>query len=582
MNKDHAGDVMFPGIQETGFSKRSKFKTLRKFLWERKLAIIFRALGFIAIAFDIYSVVKKLWRQHYAWAVSSAVLLFLTRIIGAIYSLYCEVVEKLDLDLVSPDEEEYEISKEIKPLHHTEEYGFAADQCEVIVLTDDESEDNASGKGEVINEAEHSDELEQEDEMAVKFKSLPRSMKFNKLDSQISYHGTFIEPNFENQKDLTLEQFFDGVIHHCSLWMKLTHILPIPFPQEYQFFRASHVLWRHYSEKFHEEACKMIKEAGIQEECFRPLILKYCQRKIISKQISLVMATVQTIPMILIELLYWTVLSSSIFDKKSPETISFWSSYGGDQFNVFELASLVINVVNISYRLISLTSEIRKVNFLKQNMRTIHKIYFTILYSVLLFSRILSIYLVMCLNGSGRLFAMFLLVNQFITVLVITFNLKARDGGQNNHEQRENKISVLLSNLFMLFLYLPPKSGKRISQFGYYLITIFEMLAMFAFGWYQLESDPELEVSIMIVGHKISAEHFHIIYGGMFLIFIACWILSSKTVSKLIIQSKNEMTWLYIKNILDDANSQYGTKYIIEGQGKNFIYISRHSINVQI
>ena len=567
MNKDHADDVMLPGIQESGFSKRSKFETLRKFLWERKLAIIFRALGFIAIAFDIYSVVKKLWRQHYVWAVSSAVLLFLTRIIGAIYSLYCEVVEKLDL--VSPDEEEDdEMDKEIKPLHHTEEYGFAGDQYKVIELSDDENEDNASGKSEDIDEAEHADELGQKDEMAVKFNSLPRSMKFNKLDSQTSYHGTYIEPNFENQKDLTLEQFVDGVIHHCSPWMKLTHILPIPFPQEYQFFRASHVLWRHYSEKYHKEACKIIKEAGIQEECFRPLLLKYCQRKIISKQISLVMATVQTIPMILIELLYWTVLSSSIFDKNSPEKISFWSSYGGDQFNVFELASLVINVVNISYRLISLTSEIRKVNFLKQNMRTIHKIYFTVLYSVLLFSRILSIYLVMCLNGSGRLFAMFLLVNQFITVLVITFNLKARDGGQNHHEQRENKISALLSNLFMLFLYLPPKSGKRISQFGYYLITIFEMVAMFAFGWYQLESDPELEVSIMIVGHKITAEHFHIIYGSMFFIFIACWILSSKTVSKLIIQSKNEMTWLYIKNILDDANSQYGTKYVIEGQGK--------------
>ena len=581
MNKDHADDVMLPGIQESGFSKRSKFETLRKFLWERKLAIIFRALGFIAIAFDIYSVVKKLWRQHYVWAVSSAVLLFLTRIIGAIYSLYCEVVEKLDL--VSPDEEEDdEMDKEIKPLHHTEEYGFAGDQYKVIELSDDENEDNASGKSEDIDEAEHADELGQKDEMAVKFNSLPRSMKFNKLDSQTSYHGTYIEPNFENQKDLTLEQFVDGVIHHCSPWMKLTHILPIPFPQEYQFFRASHVLWRHYSEKYHKEACKIIKEAGIQEECFRPLLLKYCQRKIISKQISLVMATVQTIPMILIELLYWTVLLSSIFDKESPEKISFWSSYGGDQFNVFELASLVINVVNILYRLISLTSEIRKVNFLKQNMRTIHKIYFTILYSVLLFSRILSIYLVMCLNGSGRLFAMFLLVNQFITVLVITFNLKARDGGQNHHEQRENKISALLSNLFMLFLYLPPKSGKRISQFGYYLITIFEMVAMFAFGWYQLESDPELEVSIMIVGHKITAEHFHIIYGSMFFIFIACWILSSKTVSKLIIQSKNEMTWLYIKNILDDANSQYGTKYVIEGQGKNVIYISRHSINVQI
>lgn len=582
MNKDHADDVMPPGIQESGFSKRSKFKTLRKFLWERKLAIIFRALGFIAIAFDIYSVVKKLWRQHYAWAVSSAVLLFLTRIIGAIYSLYCEVVEKMDLGLVSQDEEEYEINKEIKPLHHTEEYGFAGDQYKVMQLSDDESEYNDSDLGVDNAKDEHADKLGLEDEMAVKFNSLPQSMKFKKIDSQTSYHGTFIEPNFENQKDLTLEQFFDGAIHHCSLWMKLTHILPIPFPQEYQFFRASHVLWRHYSEKFHEEACKMIKEAGIQEECFRPLLLKYCQRKIISKQISLVMATVQTIPMILIELLYWTVLSSSIFDKKSPEKISFWSSYGGDQFNVFELASLVINVINISYRLISLTSEIRKVNFLKQNMRTIHKIYFTILYSVLLFSRILSIYLVMCLNGSGRLFAMFLLVNQFITVLVITFNLKARDGGQNNHEQRENKISVLLSNLFMLFLYLPPKSGKRISQFGYYLITIFEMLAMFAFGWYQLESDPELEVSITIVGHKISAEHFHIIYGSMFLIFIACWILSSKTVSKFIIQSKNEMTWSYIQKILDDANSQYGTKYVIEGQGKNVIYISRHSVNVQI
>ena len=79
--------------------------------------------------------------------------------------------------------------------------------------------------------------------------------------------------------------------------MKLSHFLPIPFPQEYQFCRTSHILWTHYAELYCKDACKMIKKAGVQEACFRPFLLKYTQRKIISKEISLIMATVQTIPM---------------------------------------------------------------------------------------------------------------------------------------------------------------------------------------------------------------------------------------------------------------------------------------------
>ena len=560
------------------------------FVLERKWAIIFRILGFVALYFDIYSIAKKCRRGHYGWAVSSVLLLILTRIIGSFYSLYCEVIEQRSL---SREEETVEM------LHREVEGGFAGDEhLEQLSESDDgqdlETDDvhdpelHTSHQSADISKSdgiEENAEMKKQSSKKSGITFLPtvirKSLKRKKLESQLStpsyhgslYHGSYIEPRFKRQQDLPWKEFFAGV-QHCKLSMKLSHFFPIPFPQEYQFCRTSHILWTHYAELYCKDACKMIKKAGVQEACFRPFLLKYTQRKIISKEISLIMATVQTIPMILIELLYWTVLSAKIFEGSK---FSFFdlSSYGGNKFNIFELASLVINIVNISYRLVSLTGQMRKLNVLKQNMKMVHKAYLTMIYSFLLLSRILSIYLVMCLNGNGTFFALFVLVNQFVIVCVISFNFTENEESDNPVAE-DNILSTLLSNLFMVFLYLPPEKGKRMSMLGYYFIMCFEMVAMFSFGCFQLKTDDNLAAKITIVGHELAASHFYMIYGGTFVIFIGCWILGSEQVSKCMFLYKKELTWEYIQNEINNANSKYFTSYKIE-----VIIMTGHSIIIK-
>ena len=76
------------------------------FFWERKKAIVFRLLAMVAILFDVYSVWKKFTRGHYPWVCVAVFFLLVTSIIGAIYSLYCEVLEKSSLESPSVSKKE--------------------------------------------------------------------------------------------------------------------------------------------------------------------------------------------------------------------------------------------------------------------------------------------------------------------------------------------------------------------------------------------------------------------------------------------------------------------------------------------
>ncbi|KAL5263834.1 hypothetical protein ACHWQZ_G005042 [Mnemiopsis leidyi] len=544
-------------------------KRLASFLWERKKAIVFRIFAVIAIGFDIYSVSKKYSRGHTPWVIVAVVFLLINPIIGGIYSMCCEVLEKSSYNASQSNtkkgKKSYSNENNFKLAQSDSIQGFN----DVIVPLNYETDSSNNS-------------LSSLDPKPKKAKKKKVSLMFNDVSSPKAASkqkklkkGTYVEPGMMDPKmeggenyieqistspssapKLSIRKFLSGVKEHCSLGTVLSHVFLLP--KEYQFFYVSKILWRHYKESSNKEAASFIKKNDVKEVSFRPLWNEYIYREIISKQLSLLMAVLQTIPLTFIELLYWSVESEKIATYNTDSENSFFNvkSFHGEEFNIFELASLLINMFNISYRVVSLMNQIRKLNFSKQDMGLLHMIYLTLIYFFLLTSRIISLYFVMCLNVNGIVFTISILCVQFTTTYLVTRNLYAEGNG----------VTMIISNLLMLFLYVPPKMGRRITMLSYHAIILVEMIALFVFGYCQLLRGNATALSsnhISVVGQDVPSDVFYWFFGSSLAIFLLCWGLNSAPVSKCLFKYREKIDRAKIREVLRDANAKYGTKYEI-------------------
>ena len=524
------------------------------FFWERKKAIVFRLLAMVAILFDVYSVWKKFTRGHYPWVCVAVFFLLVTSIIGAIYSLYCEVLEKSSLESPSVSKKE----KKSKGKLEDHEKLVASDSVQGfhdVTMTLDYDSDSSTEDS--ILQDQKPSKAKKKKVQVLRFDDTPsngnKTSKQRKMKKGTYMQAGIIDPKMEGEEDcidsapetssgikLSPSKFLSGVKEHCSRSMVLSHIFLCP--KEYQFYHVSKILWRHYKEPSHKEATSQIKESHVKEVSFKPLWNEYIYREIISKQLSLLMAVVQTIPMTLIELLYFSIAE---FDTDSRFSFLNVNSLSGEQFNILELVSLVINMTNISYRVVSLMNQIRKLNFSKQDMGFFHKIYLTIIYFLLLTSRVITLYFVMCLNVNGIVFTISILCVQFSTTYLVTKNLY----------EEGNPGTMMISNLLMVFLYVPPKVGRRITMFNYHVIIFIEMIALFVFGHFQLTE------SISVVGQNLSPYYFYWFFVPSVVVFILAWFLNSELVSKCLFKYREKMSRDEIRKVLRDSNDKFKTDY---------------------
>ena len=540
------------------------------FIRERKKAIVFRFFAVIAIGFDIYSVAKKYSRGHIPWVIVAVVFLLINPIIGGIYSLCCEVLEKSSYD------DPLSNSKKGKK-SDTKDGNFKLAQSDSIQGFNDVivplNFDSDSSHDSVTSLSELKPKKGKKKKVSVMFDNAPSpkaASKQRKLKK-----GTYVEPGMMDPKmdgeenyteqlatspsstaNLSIKKFLSGIREYCSLNMVLSHIFL--FPKEYQFVRVSKILWKHYKEPSNSEAASFIKKEHVKEVSYQPLWNEYIYREIISKQLSLLMAVLQTIPMTFIELLYWSVESEKIAKYNTESRSSFFNikSFHGEEFNIFELASLVINMFNISYRVVSLMNQIRKLDFSRQDMGLFHMIYLTLIYFFLLTSRIISLYFVMCLNLNGIVFTISILLVQFTTTYLVTRNLYAEG----------NPVTMMISNLLMLFLYVPPKMGRKITMFSYHIIILVEMIALFVFGYCQLPRGIDTAQNpnhISVVGQDVPSDVFYWFFVSSLAVFLIFWFLNSAPVSKCLFKYRAKIDRAKIREVLRDANAKFGTNYEI-------------------
>ena len=547
---------------------KESFKSrLYSFLWERKKAIVFRLLAMVAIGFDIYSVWKKYSRGDYRWVIIAVTFLLMNPLLGSIYSLCCEVLEKGSCESPSSSKKEKKSRDEIKDYSKLAASDSVQGFNDVVMSLDYESDSSTEG---TIPEETKPRSKAKKKKVALRFDDTPPNKapsKQRKIKKGTYVEPGIMDPKMEGEEDysepvskasnvrLSPKKFLLGVKEHCSLGMVLSHIFL--FPKEYQFYYVSKILWRYYKEPFNKAATSHIKKASVKEVSFKPLWNEYIYREIISKQLSLLMAVAQTIPVTFIELLYWSMESQTIAKYNTDSETSFFNvkSFDGEQFNIFELASLMINMINISYRVVSLMNQTRKLNFSKEDLGLFHKIYLTIIYFFLLTSRIISLYFVMCLNQNGIVFTISILCVQFSITYLVTKDLYAEG----------NQVTMVMSNLLMLFLYVPPKFGRRITMFSYHVIILVEMIAMLVFGCYQLPTSTDLNPSptISVVGQDVPLYTFYWFYASSLVLFIVVWFLNSERVSKCLFKYRERMDRGQIREVLREANSTFGTDYQI-------------------
>lgn len=546
-------DEVDPLNKESGYKMLNIYEQRYVFFRERKKAIIFRILAVIATGFNIYSIYKKYEREHYLWVAISAIFLISPTVFGSVYSLWCEVIEKhASMKKKLGSKESADPNRCSPVVMHGSVQDFM-DECVTLDLEkyDDEIAGSSTQK---INHPKK--------KMSVAFdiKSSPTAKKVR---------GTYVQPGimdpkmneefdeaFESKTSCRLPTIpvkeFLSSIFKCSWPMVVTHFLLIP--KEYHFFRTSFILNKYLQQRIHPEAEKKIEESSIKKVSYQTLWNEFCYREIISKQISLIIATFQSLPMTLIDLLYWSAKSENIANNTKSSFFDV-KNVSGQQFNILELVSLIINIMHISFRLVSLMNQIRRINFAKQDMTLFHLIYLTLVYFLLLSSRVLSICFIACLNWSSFIFTLSILFVQFMTSNLVSWNLYVEG----------NKITLFISNLLMILLYVPPKSRnhRKMSLLGYYVIILTEMILMFIFGYYQLQSDSKISSNIFVVGQKIPVTSFYYGFLCSFMLMVIGIILNSEVLSRFLFIVDESMKREEIRNNLNAVNELYGTDYQI-------------------
>ena len=562
--------------EKSDFEKRNIHIQRWLFFKERKKAIIFRILAAIAIAFDVYSVYKKYKREHYFWVIFSVIFLVVPVGAVAVYSLWCEIIE--NHSSMNKKKQEPKEKAERGVIYLTASGSTQGFDDDIITLGSDESDNVDDDSPELDTNHLNPEKKIGHKKRGVSFEFEETSPKAEKvLKNKIKLKGTYVQPGIvdpkmdndcneildneptDNLPILSLKEFWLGILN-CSWPMLISHILL--FPKEYHFCRTSSLLLKYFKQPFHNNAENHLKNCNIKEVSYQPLWNKYCYREIISKQLSFLIATFQSLPMTVLDLLYWSVESKNI---ANYTTLSFFDaeSFGGEQFNIFELTSLLINMCSISYKLVSLMNQIRRINFAKQDMKLLHLVYLTVVYFILLSSRIISICFIMCLNWSSVLFTLSLLLVQFITSNLVSWNLY----------KGVNSITVLISNLLMIFLYVPPRSNnnRRISMLSYHIIIFSEILLMFIFGYYQLLSDSNISLHIFVVGQKIPRKGFYMGFGCSLFLLVFGVVLNSEVLSRCLFKYHIITKRENIRKVLREVNDKHKTEYeIITGQyGQN-------------
>ena len=544
-----------------------------KLLKERKKQIIFRFLALGSLFLDLFSVYKKCIRGHWEWSILSVASLVLSSAVGSLYSLWWDVLEAYSKENTFTNKKKVKTEPSYSAL--------TSDYRENIAELDaeDSPEEEEVEEGEEDDQAGKPPKKKKAKRVAIFIDDEPRPSKDEKRkEKKKEKIGTYAEPSFlgpstglqnqdhiENEKQeekiptMGISDFLVG-IQKLGFGMIISHV--ILFAKEYRFCEVTQLLWKDfYNKEQNWEAHAELERRNVKKVSYDRTWNDYCRKEMVSKNLSILIAILQTIPMTLIDLSYWSFKSEAIsnYGKRlegDASNSSFISaSFGGEDFNILELISLILNLAIVAYRQISVTNQVRKIDFSREDMRFVHLVFLCALYFFNLLSRVSAIYFVMSLSLSSVVFVISILLVQF---LIMTLKDSQSMSGVS-------KAQLTVSNILMLFLYLPAKSGNgrdiSVQKYKYDIITFVEMMAFFIFGYFQLEDMHSS--TIYLVGHEVQSAHYFVGYAVSFGLFVIGLILNTECLSKKLFTYREKLNNDEITKVLNQVNGTHNTEFKI-------------------
>ena len=316
---------------------------------ERCKAIIFRAFSISSVALDVISIVKKYYRGHHTYWIIASIFLAISAYFGSYYSLLA------DYYCVNGNTD-YEPVKKWKKRRPIPVRDRGTSKIDQFINLSDEADEISSDSTEPIADS------------TVTVKFLTPIKEYKEPELQIAPKtGTKVVPSFdgtletadETEKGESFISITKKMLFTPSRITLLIHCLSAP--KCFRFIRSSKKLLEYLKEGFNERSSSELQEKGVKKVCYNKKYRDYCNEELISKQVSLLIASCENIPMLLLDLAYWS--------KYGKGLSSFNNDIASSSYNYIELAAIIVNIVKLAYFLISLQNQIRRLDIRRQDLK---------------------------------------------------------------------------------------------------------------------------------------------------------------------------------------------------------------------
>ena len=513
--------------QDDTMVKYTKNEIIREFIKERCKAIIFRVFSISSVALDVISIVKKYYRGHHTYWIIASVFLAISAYFGSYYSLladyYC-VNGNTDYESVKK-------SKKRRPIPVRDRGTSKIDQ---FINLSDEADEISSDSTEPIADST----------VRVKFSTPIKEYKEPELQIALKT-GTKVVPRFddtpetadETEKGESFISITKKMLITPSRITLLIHCLSAP--KCFRFIRSSKKLLEYLKEGFNERSSSELQEKGVKKVCYNKKYRDYCNEELISKQVSLLIASCENIPMLLLDLAYWS--------KYGKGLSSFNDDIASSSYNYIELAAIIVNIVKLAYFLISLQNQIRKLDIRRQDLKFLHAIYLVLVQVLFISSHLFAFHVAISLHYLGAVVSVAIKLLQFLIYFLFFRDL-----------QPNQTIRAMMSAILMLFMYAPANKGRSISYITHNIIFVVEMTSLLVFGVSVFDTYVVEYESYYILGLLNRNLYINIISGCIGVFLLTCFIEWGQ---KFLFLYEPKKDYNQLRKILKEVSDKYHTSY---------------------